>query len=432
MRIRSIEGVLAGLAAVFICALAGVGGAGCGGGTASPSADAGSDSGTATGSDASVFVAVGTTGQECTTSDTCQVDGGVAHVCSNTLVEPVDGLMAQLWPTPVCLETPAAVGGNCDPAPPNDPDGLKVHYCDGSGPDDSSSPGVCVPFAPSNPVAGLGTCYPQCTFSTDGTPAKGCQGFDTCAFLGYTLVGAAAGNSLLGIGFCQGTCQKDTDCAALGATYHCQTDIGYCTTAPVVRTKAPGAACTAADSASGACNCFVGPSGNGYCSTRCVVGGLACPSGWVCDTGEPAIASIVAGSTSSPVVPTQGMVGTCAPACALPGDAGTDAAAEAGSTDASSTADGDATAGDATPGDAGAADASDAGSDATADSDGSVLDDGGDASSDAGADGGADDGAADAGSTSDASSLDASPNNVCPQNAACVGGGAVGADCLPQ
>lgn len=474
---RILSTARAGLAAAAVSLAAATAGlaAGCGPGSGSSTSDAGADATSGSSADASVTQARGTTGQACASNVACQGDGGDAgsdNVCSTSITPTVDGVPAQLWPTPVCLvEPPTSGAGNCNPAPAaTDPDGLKVHYCDG--PDDPSSPGVCVAFAPSNPVTGLGTCYPQCTFSTDGSPAVGCIGHDTCVFLGYRLVvgaGSDAGTSILGVGYCQGSCQRNADCSTLGAVapeldasadagdagpdadaavsddggdagsgaFACQQDLGYCTTQRVVRTKALGAACTAADSASGACNCFVGASGNGYCTTRCVVGGVACPSGWVCDTGEPAVASIF-GSTmpTAPVVPTQGMAGTCAPACTLSADAGSDAAADAATpTDASAA---DANPADATT-DAGEGDA-DAGTDATSAADASVADDAGDSatgSTDASAaDAGDASGGVDAASASDAGAdatpVGASASGACPQNSVCLGGGAAGADCLPQ
>jgi hypothetical protein len=371
-----------------------------------------------------------------------------ANVCSNTLTQNVAGVAAQLWPVPVCVPPPAA-GGNCDPAPrASDPDGLKVHYCDGL--DDPSSPGVCVPFNPRNPQPGRGSCYPVCRFGTDGSVAAGCAVGDTCAFLGYTLVQTDAGMVAQGVGYCQGTCQADADCAPLGAGYVCQSDVGYCTLHPVARTKSLGDACTAADSDAGLCDCFTGASGKGYCSTRCIVGGAACPAGWVCDTGEPNAATFVGLAASFPVArPTLGMVGTCAPACALPVDAGVDGSSSDagdasvlgdGASDATAVSDG---ADGGAPSDAGATDGASA--DATTDAaDAGPASDAADASptadaadggptTDAGAPDGSRESAADTG-TDAVADADAGPStgNGCPANSACVGGGAVGADCLPR
>jgi hypothetical protein len=448
----------AGSANVFFAFAAVIiaGSAGCRGGTVSSTADAGFDAAATTdgGVRPAVIVASGTSGQPCTSG--CAGDAGPdaagANVCSNTLPpQIIADVKAQIWPTPVCVVPPPPGGvvspltGNCDPAPlSSDPNGLQVHYCDG--PDLPSSPGVCVPFDPSNPQTGLGACYPRCTFSTDGSRAIGCIGADTCAFFRFNPVplpdaGASAdggvATGVTGVGFCQGTCQKDADCADLnvgGANFVCQTDLGYCTPQPVVRTKPLGAPCTVADSDAGACNCFAGADGSGYCSTRCVVGGVPCPMGWVCDPGEPANVTVLGLMTTFPVLaPTQGMVGMCAPPCSpiLDGGAGSDAAPapDAGASDA--TDDG------ALPSDggteAGAADATLDGGDASSD-------DGGDASADATVDGSSADGASADAAPSDGATPDAGAdgaggagtNGSCLPNSSCVSGGVVGADCLPQ
>jgi hypothetical protein len=370
----------------------------------------------------------------------------------------VAGVSVQLWPTPVCVVPPppgdagSPPAGNCDPAPLlTDPNGLEVHYCDG--PDLPSSPGVCVPFDPSNPQTGLGVCYPRCTFSTTGAAASGCIGADTCAFLRFNPVplpdaGAApdgaAATAVTGVGFCQGTCQHDSDCADLddgGAGFVCQTDLGYCTTMPVVRTKPLGAPCTEADSDAGACNCFAGGDGNGYCSTRCVVGGVPCPMGWVCDPGEPAVVTVLGLATTFPVLaPTQGMVGMCAPPCSpiLDGGAGSDAAPLPDAAASDATADASASGSDGAPDDGAAGDAAlDGGAASTGD--------GGDAPADATVDGAPADGAPADGAAADGAAADgaapdagddgaggAGANGSCPPNSSCVGGGVVGADCLPQ
>jgi len=428
-------------------------------------------------------LAAGPTGERCDASSDC-ADGGTGPVCSNSFTQNVTGVPAQIFPAPVCiLPLPDGGGGNCDPAPlDSDPDGLKVHYCDG--PDDPSSPGVCVPFNPADPVPGMGACYPKCTFGTDGSAATGCAGGNTCAFLNYVLVTPADGGTTAdgghvaqGVGYCQGTCLTDADCAALGdggAGYSCQKDIGFCTQDPVVRTKALGEACTKDDSDAGACNCFAGPSGNGYCSTRCIVGvvgadagdggdggGGACPAGWVCDTGQPAVATFFGLADSFPVAgPTVGMVGTCAPACTLPVDAGADASSDAGQ---DATLSGDAAAANDASGvsDASApgtpeGSAGDAGSDGSGEdaalSDAGTAEAGDDASTDASADANDIDAGPDADASADVDArvnVGASPNvgvdadaspgadaqstdGECPANSTCVGGGAVGADCLPH
>jgi hypothetical protein len=442
-----------GLAAFWIGAIAG-----CTSHATSPGPDAGQDAST-TGDASSGVPASGTSGRACTTNTDCAGAGGAVvgiNVCSNssTVVQTVTGVKAQLWPTPVCIVPPSLVG-NCDPAPlATDPDGLKVHFCDG--PDDPSSPGVCVPLDPSNPRTGLGVCYPKCHFQTNATPAAGCVGVDTCAFLGYTLgpagdagddaaVPVDGGLVLRGVGYCQGSCQSDGDCAALGSGYGCQLDLGYCTLNKVFRSKQLGAACTTNDSDAGVCNCFTGASGNGFCSSRCVVGGNACPAGWVCDTGEPATVQFTGlGPTTSVVGPTPGMVGMCAPACSPDLDGGrpdastaVDAGAVDGSPGADAGADGesDATAQDASVQDASVQDASvqdasvqDASVQDASASEASAQD------AQSPADGSAADGAAptDAGATADGGEAGGGSSGGCVPNSTCVSGGAVGADCLPH
>jgi hypothetical protein len=375
-------------------------------------------------------------------------EAGPVDVCSNALSEVVDGVPVQVWPTPVCVVPPpgAAGVGNCDPVPlSSDSDGLKIHYCDG--PDSNSSPGVCVPFDPANPQTGLGTCYPKCVFGTDGGAASGCPGSDTCAFLGYeptSQTDAGVVISAQGVGYCQGTCQTDADCTGLGTpadggTWSCQVNLGYCTTTPVAsgELKALGTACSVNDPQDGTCNCFAGPSGSGYCTSRCVVGGVPCSSGWVCDTGQPAIPSYVGLTTGFTVAgPTPGMVGTCAPLCTFAaGSADAGAGADAAGGDASGAADAnvaDAGASDAETPDAETADAGLA-EDAASAVDATVAD-------------GPNDGAP-ADATIDASIPDGGNDEPPPDaladtvgveggcilpGAACVGGGAVGADCLPR
>jgi hypothetical protein len=432
--------------------------AACGGGTTAPPHDAGPGSEGGTGVDATTGpTPSGTTGQLCDAGCAGANTTGSGNVCSSTVTLKFDGGSLQVLPTPVCIE-PQSVLGNCDPAPlATDPNGIRLHFCDG--PDDPSSPGICVPFNPANPQTGLGTCYPKCQFETDGAPATGCQGVDTCTFLGYRFAPPDGGTGgcdvadpsciALGVGYCQGTCQSNADCGedAGDAAAGCQVDLGFCTTKIVDRTKQVGDPCTTADSQSGACNCFAGATGNGFCSSRCVVGGTPCPLGWVCDPGEPEFASIsgLPGFDGGGVTPTQGMAGMCAPACSagMDGGIGPDASAHPdgggsgisdGAADAAD-AESDATVGDdaSAPADATATD------DAGAPADASVSGDAGDAAfvSDAGAlDGSGDggDGAVelDAGVPADGGEAGAGPTGVCPPNSTCVTRGAVGADCLPR
>jgi hypothetical protein len=201
---------------------------------------------------------------------------------------------------------------------------------------------------------GNGVCIPTCTFGTDGSAAQGCAGHDTCVPLNFLL--DPTSGTVLGVGFCQGTCQTDSDCSALGATFGCQADVGFCTRAKKTRTKALGTACTnsppgtASDTQNGACNCFSNLIATaGYCTSSCVVGGTPCPNGWVCEALEtPTLtfqgAAADGGDLVIPGPPTQnpGLAGVCMQPCTLAdagGPSGGDAsAADAASGDASAAA----------------------------------------------------------------------------------------------
>lgn len=285
----------------------------------------------------------GTTGKACKqTSDCVGPDGGPGvNVCSVDVMGTITGVMVQLWATPVCIVPPpvAATQGNCDPVPQGIDDGLP-HFCDG--PDDIAAPGpgYCLPFDLQNPQPGQGTCFPLCTFALDGSKPTGCIGTDTCfpvSFLRDSTTG-----KVTGYGFCGGGCQQDSDCTSLGAGYVCQTDIGYCTMTKLTRTKAIGAACMASTVAGSpndvACNCDSNPMTSvGVCSTSCVVGGLPCPAGSICDAGfqNPLVfTSSMSASVSVPVTAqNQGIPGVCRSVC-TPADAGvvavSDASAEGG------------------------------------------------------------------------------------------------------
>ncbi len=286
----------------------------------------------------------GTTGKACTSDADCSAAGGPGvNVCSSDFLFPYTNVMVSLWASPVCIIPPptaATTGGNCDPVPGGVDDGFP-HFCDG--PDDPSSPGLCLPFDASNPLPGDGVCYPLCTFGLDGAKATGCVGTDTC--FPYTFLRSISGGTVTGYGFCAGGCQQDSDCAGLGAGFVCQTDIGYCTKAKVTRTKAIGAACqttaTTDDSTTGACNCDSDfNTGLGSCTTACVVGGLPCPNGWVCDAGfpSPIVFTTQTGMVSVPV-PSQntGLPGVCRAPCTAPTDGG---ASEAGAVEAGAADDG--------------------------------------------------------------------------------------------
>ena len=273
----------------------------------------------------------GTTGKACASDADCVSDGGPGiNTCSSDFGFTITTVDVELWATPVCIIPPSMVQGqgNCDPVPGNVDDGLP-HFCDG--PDDLNNPGpgLCVPFDFNNPQPGQGVCYPLCTFALDGTKPKGCIGTDTC--FPVTFLRSTTSSTVTGYGFCAGGCQQDSDCTGLGTGFGCQTDIGYCTMKKVTRTKALGAACTAATTAGtaddAACNCDADQmTGLGVCTTSCVVGGLPCPNGWTCDAGfqNPLVfTSSTGGASISVPVTAQNVTvpGVCRAVC-LPGDAG--------------------------------------------------------------------------------------------------------------
>jgi hypothetical protein len=226
----------------------------------------------------------GTTGKACTTNADCRKAGGpgVAE-CSSTAL----GAYGPYYPTPVCILP------SCDPG-----NGQAAHYCDG--PDDPSSPGICVPSGGTGTTQGI--CLPRCEFKADGMPAVGCAGKDSCQ--AYTFGTDATGNAV-GYGYCFGGCVADGDCPS-GSV--CQIDEGLCVKARTTRSKKVGDACTSADYTSGACDCLYGTSGSGFCSSFCLVGGGAgCPGGYVCEAYE----LTSAGFTKE----TAGMGGQCVPSC---------------------------------------------------------------------------------------------------------------------
>jgi hypothetical protein len=251
----------------------------------------------------------GTTGRPCSTDADCAVPNG-PHInrCSNGFTFSVGSVSVQLFTTPVCIPPLSSVVGNCDPAPPSDPQGQLIHFCDG--PDTATSPGICVP-ASNPPTSGAGQCLPQCSFGTDGSAPAGCIGKNACVPVGI-LPGAS---TAVGIGYCQGFCATDSDCAALGAGYGCQADIGLCTKTKVARTKQLGAACTVSDTMSGACVCFANPStSNGYCIAQCLVGS-ACPGGYVCDDLLPNQIPTASGTVITITKENTGLAGTCVAPC---------------------------------------------------------------------------------------------------------------------
>ena len=154
-----------------------------------------------------------------------------------------------LFPTPVCMVPlgNGPGGANCDPAPPRRSNGANFHFCDG--PDDPTSPGICIPLT-ATPSPGLGLCQIPCTAALDGTQASGCPGQDTC-ILQY--VGSdPTTNQPIALGYCRGACEKDADCVDLdtaraaarrrrgGAWTSRRSTSGSAPQTPVTRTKQLG------------------------------------------------------------------------------------------------------------------------------------------------------------------------------------------------
>jgi hypothetical protein len=266
----------------------GPGDAGTGGGGIDSSAGGGIDSSCGADRNGPIHTSGsydGTSGQPCTSEADCDPPGGPGeNRCTIDNVAPVG-----LYPTPVCLD-----GAPCQPGTDGNP-----HFCDG--PDDPSSPGVCVPDG-----AGGGNCMPQCQFSPDGMAPVGCLCNDVCAF--YMVTADPSGASL-GIGYCVGGCQTDADCSTAGLTApFCQTDMGVCVSASFTP-EPPGTSCNVNSlQSSPPCNCIVDEStGLGYCAPFCVVGGAACPCGTTCDSSLPA--------GKGWTVPNPGMAGVCLATC---------------------------------------------------------------------------------------------------------------------
>jgi hypothetical protein len=333
MAIRKWSGVL------VACGLVGLIAAGCSSSNGAAAGDAGDaavrrmlDAAISIGGDDSGAQGAfdGTTGKQCTQDSDCVgPDGGAGiNTCSVDYGFTITGVSVALWATPVCIIPPpqSASQGNCDPVPAGVDDGLP-HFCDG--PDDPTSPGLCLPFDLNNPQPGQGVCYPLCTFGLDGQKPTGCVGTDEC--FPVTFLRSSTDGTVTGYGFCAGGCQQDSDCTGLGAGFVCQTDIGYCTMMKVTRTKPIGAACMAATTAGSAddiaCNCDADPTtGLGDCSSACVVGGLPCAGGQICDAGfqNPITFTSSAGGASVSVPVTAqniGIPGVCRTPC-TPADAG--------------------------------------------------------------------------------------------------------------
>ena len=247
----------------------------------------------------------GTTGKACTTDADCHPAGGPGvNICSN------DDTIFQagaLFPSPVCF-----MPSKCDPGT----DG-GIHFCDG--PDDPSSPGVCLPTT-TPAQTGMGICLPQCNFKPDGSAVTGCVGKDQCDIYG---IGSDSSGNPLGIGYCYNGCDTDADCTAASSkgAQHCQADEGICVAAVTVDLP-QGTGCNSNATPAPACNCIANTStGLGYCGQYCKVGGTECTAGWICDVQLPteltnAQDAEVPGWTSN----NPGMAGFCAPSCM--GDAG--------------------------------------------------------------------------------------------------------------
>jgi hypothetical protein len=314
------------------------------------------------GAEGGALVYDGTTGKQCKTDADCTTAMAGINKCSNDFGPGVlTNVKIQQYATPVCIVPPPTsnTAGNCDPAPLSDPMGQSFHFCDG--PDDTSAPGICAPLT-NPPTTGLGICLPKCTFALDGTAATGCVGKNAC--LPNQTISVDANDNATAYGYCQGVCQTDGDCSGLGTGYVCQTDIASCTKTPVKRTKALGAACASDpsktlgnDSTTGACNCLVDTTTfTGYCTTACLIGGAACPSGYVCDNLQPSVVQLPDGTVATVAKENVGTLGVCMPSCTAVADGGTIVFGDSGAV-----ADGAAAKDASGPVDAGAAPAGEAG-----------------------------------------------------------------------
>jgi hypothetical protein len=297
------------------------------GGSSSGGGSGGSSGGSAVadaGADAGLYD--GTVGKACQSNADCQSAGGPGvNRCSSAA-----GFTAgPLWPTAVCVLT------SCDPLGTGNG---QLQFCDGPA-NSPSSPGVCLPTT-NPPAANMGVCLPQCRFGADGASPTGCQGKDVCNPAAF---GTNAG-AVVGFGYCLGGCKADADCPT-GSK--CQVDEGTCLTTLKTRTKTLGQACTSTDSTSGACFCESNSTTNqGYCTQYCTAGasGVACPSGYLCDTfetlqlnGLAADGGLVPGFTQQ----NAGLAGACRAICRGTSDAGSTAGGDA-SGDSGGDAGGDA------------------------------------------------------------------------------------------
>jgi hypothetical protein len=240
----------------------------------------------------------GTTGRACATDAECQSPTGPGtNVCttSGTVNYFADG---PLYPTPVCL-----MPGSCNAGT----DG-NLHYCDG--PDDPSSPGVCI----ATDTTGTGICLPQCTFGTTGTAATGCVGKDTCYAAGFST---DTSGGAMGVGYCFGGCAENSDCPS-GSL--CQTNEGICVTTLTAITAAE-TSCNSTTVTGNACDCLADTTTDlGFCTSACTVGGATCGAGWTCDADLPTTLVDSSGATVTAwTTQNAGLAGTCVPTCVVGG-----------------------------------------------------------------------------------------------------------------
>ncbi len=253
----------------------------------------------------------GTTGKPCQTNADCTGPSGAGvNRCSNDPAG-VNGSGNAIFPTPICF----------DPTPCLSPTDGNIHYCDG--PDDPSSPGLCLGADPTDGTGGL--CMPKCTFKADGSPAQGCQGKNACTLyipLQDTMTGALTG----GIGYCYGgACAQDSDCPA---SNKCQPNEGVCLAMVTLPVTPPGTACNPlSTNVTDACNCLSNPNSStdlGYCAQFCLVGSDMCPAGTVCDAQEPAtVTGVNDASMTGFTMQNAGLAGYCVPTCSGGADGGT-------------------------------------------------------------------------------------------------------------
>lgn len=257
------------------------------------------------GYDATLPQADGGAGQPCASDQDCESRACVASQCAAPAA--FDGKTGARCASDGDCRGPAGPGRDvCDRSSPTPvcrlpqcaaPVDGQVHYCDG--PDVSTSPGVCIAD---------GTCWPKCSFQSDGSPATGCLVGVACNAAGY-VVDPASG-SAAGIGFCRGGCEKDADCPN---GRRCQTDQGLCVSSVTPPLEA-GTACDL--TASPACDCFyANATRRGYCAQACTVGGAACPDGTTCDALLPTAWVQDGAAIIGFVLQNPGLGGLCAPAC---------------------------------------------------------------------------------------------------------------------